>query len=82
VALATRPLTPDAVLGAAPGLIDAAHPAPRAFARWAEIAPALRAATGRMPPGACLPIGEGALESEWAVPARLAGFLPAGVCFA
>lgn len=59
--------------------LDAAAPAPRAFASWSETRSALRAALAprRTPADAVLLIGDTALEREWAVAGRLAGYLSA-----
>ena len=81
IALAQAPLTPDALLSAAP-LLDAAHPAPAALAGFAEARAALRAALGRLPSDTVLLVGDMALERDWCAAGRLAGYLPADRYFA
>lgn len=78
-ALARAPLTPDAVLALAGGLIDAAAPAPRPHAAWAEIRRALLAALApaRWPADRVLMIGDTGEERFWSEAARLGGYLPA-----
>ncbi len=59
-------------------VLEAAHPAPRAFATWSETRAAVAAAR---PPGvagdAVLLVGDTGAERDWAVAGALAGYLPA-----
>ncbi len=81
-ALAVAPLTAAAVLEAVRrehgNVLEAAHPAPRAFATWSETRAAIGAAR---PPGvagdAVLLVGDTGAERDWAVAGALAGYLPA-----
>lgn len=82
LALAVAPLTPVQVAAAAAGHVDAAHPAPRAFAGWSETRVALRTALGALPGDGVVLVGDTAIEREWLAPAKLAGWLPAERFFA
>lgn len=77
LALAVRPLTPGAVLAAAGGLIDAAHPAPALMGPWGESGAAIRAALGSVPGDRVILVGDMALERDWCAAGRLAGYLSA-----
>jgi hypothetical protein len=69
---------PDVLLAANPGLLDDAHPAPRPFAAFGEVARSLRAALGRMPgDGAVLIASDAPWEAEWLAAGRLAALVPA-----
>jgi hypothetical protein len=81
IALAHRPLTPEALLAAAPPL-DAAHAAPPLLGPDRAIRQDLRAALGALPAEAVLLIGAHGLERDWCAAARLAGYLPADRFFA
>jgi hypothetical protein len=74
--LAVAPLTPG-VMAAANAVLDEAHPAPYALARWAEARSAIRAALGRLPGDGVVLVGDHGLEAEWCAAGRLAGYLPA-----
>lgn len=76
IGLSVAPLTPDQVQVLVPAL-DQSHPAPRAFASFAEARQVLRAAVGNTPSDAVLLIGGYGAEAEWCVSARFAGYLPA-----
>jgi hypothetical protein len=82
IALAQPPLTVAAVAAAADGVLDAAHPAPRALAPFPEMRDRLRAALGALPSGAVLLVGDQALEREWCAAGRLGGYLAAERFFA
>jgi hypothetical protein len=77
--LARRPLSPEAVLQVAEGALDAAHPAPRAFARWGEARAALLDALApeKWPADRVLMVGDTGEERLWAEAARLGGYLVA-----
>jgi hypothetical protein len=77
LALAVRPLTPGAVLAAAGGLIDAAHPAPALMGSWGASGAAIRVALGSVPGDRVILVGDMALERDWCAAGRLAGYLPA-----
>ncbi len=83
-ALTRAPLTPEAVLALAPGLIDRASPGPRPFAGWGETRTALRAALaqGTWPSDGVVLIGDTAEERQWAAAGKLAFYLPAERYFA
>ncbi len=72
IGLAQGRLAPEALLAAAEGVLDAAHPAPRPFAGWSESRARLRAALGRIPSDQVILVGEGWSEREWSEAARLA----------
>lgn len=78
--LATSPLNHDEMLRAAP--LDAAFPAPAAFAPFAAQRQALRAALGRLPGDQAILIGAYGAEAEWCAAARLAGYVPSEIFFA
>ncbi len=75
IGLAQGRLAPEALLAAAEGALDAAHPAPRPFAGWSESRARLRAALGRIPSDQVILVGEGWSEREWSEAARLAACL-------
>lgn len=78
-ALVRAPLDPEAVIKAAPGLLDHATPAPPPFAPWPEIRATLAAALaqGRWPRAGTVLVGDMTDERDWATAARLAFYLPA-----
>lgn len=81
-ALATAPLSPQALLEAAGGLIDAADPAPPHLAGYGSARRAIRQALGRVPGDRVLLVGEGSLEQGWCAAGGLAGWVPADRYFA
>lgn len=80
--LAQPPLSPQALLAAAP--LDAAHPAPRFTDPWPGTRDRLRALLRdrRLPGDGVVLVGETALEREWVEAGRLAGFVPGDAYFA
>jgi len=80
--LAHPPLSPEALLAAAP--LDTARPAPRSTDSWPAARDRLRALLRdrRLPGDAVLLVGETALEREWVEAGRLAGFLSGDAYFA
>jgi hypothetical protein len=82
-ALARAPLSPEAVLALAPGLLDQAFPAPRAFAEWGEARRMMLAALApqRWPTDRVLMVGDTSEEQVWAEAARLGGYLSAARYF-
>lgn len=80
IGLATRPLSPEALQAAMP-VLDAAHPAPAAFAPFAGTREALHAAlrgpSGMLPPDRVILVGDMDLERDWTAAGRLAWYLPA-----
>ncbi len=70
-------MPPSLILAANPDHLDAAHAAPHAFARFAEVRLALRLALGQTPSDRVILIGDTGLEREWLDPGRLAAYLPA-----
>lgn len=78
-----RPLDPRAVSGANAGLIEAATQAPTLADGWAATREKLAEITGGrgLPSDAVVVIGDTALEAEWAVAGRMAGYLPAEAYF-
>lgn len=81
IALTVRPLAPPAAIGANPGLLDAASPAPPALGPFAEARAALRQALDRIPGDRVILVGDLGLEAEWCAAGRLAGYLPASRYF-
>lgn len=77
VALAVRPVTAGAVMAAAGGVLDAAHPAPELLGSFGAAGAAIRAALGRVPGDRVILVGDTALERDWCAAGRLAGWLPA-----
>ena len=77
IGLAQGRLLPDALLAAAGGLLDDAHPAPQPFAGWSEQRQRLRTALGRLPSDRVILIGDATGEREWAEAARLAAYIAA-----
>jgi hypothetical protein len=77
IALAVRPLAASAVMVANGGVLDGAHEAPFALARFGEVREALRAAIGRVPGDQVVLVGDMALERDWCAAGRLAGYLSA-----
>jgi hypothetical protein len=82
LALASRPLTPLALLAAAAGRLDAAHPAPAALAGFGEARRAIREALGPLSGDRVILVGDLALERDWCAAAALAAYLPAERFFA
>lgn len=76
VALATSPLQPALVLQAN-AVLDAAHRAPYALARFGDVAVDLRAALGKTPGDRVILVGDHLLEADWCAAGRLAGYLAA-----
>lgn len=70
-------VAPEAVLAAAEGLVDAAHPAPALLGSYAEARRRLRDALGDLPADRVLLVGAHSLERDWMLAGRLAGWLPA-----
>lgn len=68
---------PPSLILAANAALDAAHAAPRPFARFAETYATLRAALPHIPGDRVILIGDTALEREWCAAGRLAAYLPA-----
>jgi hypothetical protein len=58
-------------------VLDDAHDAPFALARFAEVRDALRAAMGRVPADQVILVGDMALERDWCAAGRLAAYIPA-----
>jgi hypothetical protein len=81
-ALASAPLTPQALLAAAGGLIDLADPAPHHLSGFGAARGAIRRALGKVPGDRVLLVGEGALEQDWCAAGGLAGWVPADRYFA
>ena len=82
IALA-QALAPARLITANPGLLDAAHAAPRPFAPFGEVARGLRAALGRLPgDGVVLIASDAPWEAEWLAAGRLAAIVPADRYFA
>jgi hypothetical protein len=70
-------VAPAVILQANASSLEAAHPAPRPFAPFAEARVALRAALPHIPGDRVILIGDTALEAEWCAAGRLAAYLPA-----
>jgi hypothetical protein len=81
IALAQQ-ATPEAVIAAAAGLIDGAHPAPPLLGSFARVRADLRAALGRVPGDRVVLVGDHRLEQDWTAAGRLAFYLPAERYFA
>jgi hypothetical protein len=77
IALAVRPLAASAVLVANAGVLEGAHDAPFALARFGEVRDVLRAAMGRVPGDQVILVGDMALERDWCAAGRLAGYVSA-----
>jgi hypothetical protein len=82
IVLAVRPLSTSAVLVANQDVLDDAHDAPFALARFPEVRDALRAAIGRVPSDQVILVGDMALERDWCAAGRLAAYIPAERYFA
>lgn len=67
---------PVALLDAAPGLLEGAHPAPALLGSFAEVRQRLRDILGAIPGDRVVLIGDHALERDWVLAGRLAGYLP------
>lgn len=81
LALTLPPLTPEALVQASGGLIDAAHPAPRPFGSFAEARVAIRAARGGFKADGVVLVGDAPFEQEWCAAGKLAFYLPAARLF-
>ena len=81
LALTLPPLTPEALVQAAPGLIDAAHPAPRPYGSFSEARAALRAAHPGFAAAGVVLVGEAPFEAEWCVAGKLGYYLEASRIF-
>jgi len=83
VSLVHPPLDPVAVLAVNLPLIDAAGPAPGLVHGWSATRAAVRSVTTArgLPAAGVLVVGETALEREWLLAGRCAGFLDAGRYF-
>jgi hypothetical protein len=79
--LAVAPLRPQDLARAAGPALEAAHPAPAAFAPFAAVRAALRAALGAVPGDRVILVGDTAAEREWCAAGRLAFYLPAERAF-
>ncbi len=77
LAVVVAPLSPDAALRAATGLIEAAHAAPGPFASFSVTREILRTATAGLPGDRVLLVGDLALEQAWCAAGGLAGYVPA-----
>jgi hypothetical protein len=77
IALAVRPLSSSALLVANEAVLDAAHDAPFALARFGEVRDALRTALGRISSDQVILVGDLALERDWCAAGRLAAYIPA-----
>jgi len=79
IALVHPPLDPDAVAAVNAPLIEAAGRAPGLVDSWREMRRRVEEITiaRGLPRDGVVVVGETALEREWSVAARLAGFLPA-----
>jgi hypothetical protein len=77
IALAVRPLSASAVMVANGGVLEGAHEAPLALARFGEVREVLRAAMGRVPADQVVLVGDMALERDWCAAGRLAGYVSA-----
>lgn len=82
IGLASAPLTAEALQAACGRLLEEAHPAPAALARFGEAGAVLRAALGKVPGDRVLLVGDMDLERDWCAAGRLAGYLPAARFFA
>ena len=82
VALAVPPLSPEAVLARAGGVLDAAHRAPAFPAGRGEMRARLAEAVGRRPRRDVLLVGDTGFEREWSAALGLAGYLAAERYFA
>ena len=71
--LAAAPVRDDEMLAAAP--LDAAFPAPKAYAPFATQRQALRAALGHLASDQAILVGAYGAEAEWCAAARLAGYV-------
>lgn len=82
VGLARAPLSAPALAALAGPVLDAAHPAPAPWARWADARAVVGAAHAGLHRDGVVLVGAGPDEPAWAEAARLAGFLPAARFFA
>lgn len=67
----------EVILNVNAAFLEAAHPAPRPFASFAEARTVLRDALPHIPGDRVILIGDTALEAEWCAAGRLAAYLPA-----
>ncbi|MDN5785584.1 hypothetical protein [Pseudorhodobacter sp.] len=77
--LATDPLSPQAMLQAAP--LDAAFAAPAVHAGFSQTRNVVRTALGRTPADQTILIGAYGAEAEWTAGAPLAGYVEAAAYF-
>ncbi len=77
IALAVRPLSTSALMAASEGVVDAAHDAPFALARFKDVRDALRVAMGRVSSDQVILVGDMSLERDWCAAGRLAGYVSA-----
>lgn len=77
IGLATAPLSAPALLRGGAGHLDAAYPAPMAFAPWRAARDGLRTALARIPGDRAILIGAYMPEEEWVAAGNLAGYVPA-----
>lgn len=82
IGLARAPLSPEGLAELAAPLLEAVHPAPAPWARWADARAALKAAHSGWPRDGVVLVGAGPDEPAWAEAARLAAFLPSERFFA
>ncbi len=79
--LAIAPLRPSAVLAATNSgegtVLDTVHAAPGVHAGWSETERVMAAARVGVPADGVLLVGDGAMEREWSMAGRLAGYLAA-----
>jgi hypothetical protein len=74
--LAVSPVSAPAVMAAHADVLDAGFAAPPVLAGWAETARAMQAARAPgLPADAVLLIGDTALERDWSLAGKLAGYL-------
>lgn len=81
LAVVSLPVTPATALQAAKGLLQAANPAPAAFASFPQVRARVEAAKAGLPGGHVVLVGDLASEQDWCLAGRLAGYLPAARFF-
>ena len=82
LAVVSAPLRTETALQAAAGLLEAAYPAPAAFASFPLTAALLQTARAGVPGDRVLLIGDTAQEQSWSAAGRLAGYVSAERFFA
>ena len=82
LAVVSAPMTPQMVLQAGQGVLEAAFAAPGPLASFAQARGLLHAAKAGLPGDRILLVGDMALEQSWCAAGRLAGYLPAERYFA